>query len=91
MESDSSDSSSDGWIDVDSDGGDALDISDSEDENPGHSKARGQMQNQTEVDALASLNTTVNVSERVSSLATTKVCGYVQYNIYQRVILFVRS
>jgi len=68
MESDSSDSSSDsgGWIDVESDGGDHLNLSDSDDEDK---KDRDELTKPDEpaIDA-----------NRTSTLATTKVC-YVHY------------
>lgn len=66
LESESSDDSSDsgGWIDVESDGGDHLNISDSEDEGK---KSHGKTA------ANEALSTEAN---RTSTLATTKVCPF---------------
>lgn len=68
VESDSSSESSDGWIDVQSEGDDDLEVSDSEDERekPTADKADA---------ALADDNVNGDGSSRISSLATTKVCS----------------
>ncbi|KAI0075444.1 protein required for actin cytoskeleton organization and cell cycle progression [Panus rudis PR-1116 ss-1] len=64
VESDSSDESSDGWIDVQSDGEQDLDISDSDDEDEGKKKAEeGSTSKEGAEDAAA----------RISTLATTKI------------------
>ncbi|PCH38771.1 SDA1-domain-containing protein [Wolfiporia cocos MD-104 SS10] len=72
VETDSSDESSDGWIDVDSDGDEDLEISDSEDEgekrpSKGKTKAKGKAE---ESEATP---TEDSAAARISSLATTKI------------------
>ena len=67
VESDSSEESSDGWIDVESDGDEDLEISDSEDEGPSKEKIAEQSNAEDDVPDIT----------RVSTLATTKVCIHV--------------
>lgn len=57
-----SDSESGGWIDVESDGDDNLEVSDSEDEQPSAPKPPGEKKPDTDADP-----------NRISTLATTKV------------------
>lgn len=66
MESDSSDESSDGWIEVESDGGHDLDISDSEDEREKAKTLSSEYTEGMEIDH--------DVPPRISSLAVSKVC-----------------
>ena len=68
VESDSSDESSDGWIDVDSEGS-LVDLSDSENESEGLGQSGERILNNSQ----KSFETQITPS-RVSSLATRKVC-----------------
>ena len=76
VESDTSSESSDGWIDVESEGEEDLDISDSEDE---YEKSKVEQVKADEPGA--SDNVDGDRPSRISSLATTKVR-------FQRVIVF---
>ena len=72
LESDSSEESDDsgGWIDVESDGDEELEISDSEDEG---GKQEKKTKNQIEDDEKAEATAAESTAARISSLATTKV------------------
>ena len=82
VESDSSDESSDGWIEVDSDSDEDLEISDSEDEDgkaTGKAKAKGKAK-ANDGDGLEGNDesakqeeTVEEAAKRISTLATTKV------------------
>ncbi|KAI0747789.1 actin cytoskeleton organization and cell cycle progression protein [Daedaleopsis nitida] len=77
VETDSSDESSDGWVDVDSDGEEDLEISDSEDEDDKKSKkkrkGKGKANEEEEGAQGEKEETTEEEVKRISTLATTKI------------------
>ena len=85
VESDSSEDSSEGWIDVDSDSDEDIEVSDSEDEDgkkskkgKGKGKGKGKVESEDE-DARSGDDdnkeeTAEEAVQRISTLATTKVC-----------------